>query len=308
MRRYPHISLFRKHINSPNEWAVVTDKNLNVVAAKEAGWNVPPEVQRQVIEEARANLPRGRQDIYFFHSHPRTGERRGINVDLPSKADYVAFGNRSRAAYDNRLNVRGEGVMSQHGVNVINISRRGQHYKEIPEYEDKQLTIRLREGAESRGINKDNYHTKSHRDMARLLAAASRKSYEDTKEKFPEMSTGHIKRQILRPADIRPRNVIRRKPYPTIEWDRAKGVYRAAKRVYIGDLPEDEQEFIRSLPGEEYDPDVGYTKGKYLVKKKRTSNKVLDNRMDEILYGTDLLRPRKVQRKKKRDYGEKGVW
>jgi hypothetical protein len=205
-----HISRFNKHLSTNKEWFVITDKNMNVLSAHEGGKHrVSGRVREKAYSDARSKLPEGEQEVYAFHSHPK---HYGIAAQSPSRQDLkrlvypIAY-----EAHNHDLNIRAEGVMTRHGTNVIGIEdptfAQGPRMRR---YYSKQELIRQREEAEARGITKDNYKTKDPREMIRLLHSGRDKAFSDTQERYPELQTEFVKRDIIRPSDVRPHTVINR--------------------------------------------------------------------------------------------------
>ena len=206
-----HISRFKKHLGTNNEWFVVTDQNMNVLSAQEGDpGSIPYHIRDKAYSEARAKLPLegGWQDIYAFHSHPK---HYGIAAQSPSKGDLRRATNQDPGANYRGLNIRAEGVMTRRGTNVIEVdpTRRTRY---IPNYYDKQLTTHLKEEADARGITKENYKSKTPRELVRMANAGLNKAFTDTQEKYPEIKTEFIKREIIRPSDVRPHTVPVRGP------------------------------------------------------------------------------------------------
>lgn len=202
-----HISRFKKHLSTNKEWFVVTDKNRNVLSAREGQKDhVNPRTMDKAFSEARSKLPEGDQEVYAFHSHPR---HYGIAAESPSKEDLDGI--RSERKYKN-LNVIAEGVMTRHGVNVIGIDPTRRAYN-IPKYYDKQVTKQVVSEGGRRGISYDTFKTKDpqeQRVIIRMINAGLNKAFSDTQERYPEMRTEFIKRDIIRPSDVRPHTVINR--------------------------------------------------------------------------------------------------
>lgn len=207
-----HISRFNKHISTNKEWFVVTDKNMNVLSAQEGQVEkVNRRTRNRAYSEARVNLPEEQRDIYAFHSHPK---HYGIATPTPSNSDIERLSEMEDGVYKRGLNIRGEGVMTTHGINVMRLEH-DQNAQHIPKYYDRQLTIRMREEAKSRGITEDNFRTKSAREKQRLFIAGDRQAFSDTQQKYPELKTEFIKRDKLSRSDVRPHMVSSRHEIPT---------------------------------------------------------------------------------------------
>jgi hypothetical protein len=218
---FPHISRFTKHVKSGNEWAVVTDKNLRVLSSAEGeSHQVRPTVINKLLSDARKALPEDENGVYMFHSHAK---QFGINSPIPSAWDVQEMGreqsNKVRRDSDIDINIKGEGVMTGRGITVVKMPTDRQLNYEIHKHFSRSLPVSKHYEELKRGINPYTAGQISPRDKQIIYTAASEASFADTLKEYPEVSTRFIKREIIRPWDVRPRTVVRPRRPPAIDWD-----------------------------------------------------------------------------------------
>jgi hypothetical protein len=128
-------SPFAKYLNKPDEYAFVTDKNLNILYMKKGDRaGIENDIWERGVNVAKM---KGVKDVILLHTHPI--REMGVSLKAPSKGD-LRVDLEITSKYTG-INIAGRGVISDSGIWIYEYPKGKTMSKELPWEYDRQVGI-----------------------------------------------------------------------------------------------------------------------------------------------------------------------